>query len=238
MEKELVEILERYNIDIEKVKQDQIKLAKVIDLKDAINFPDEVGYRARYVKEKKNNMVFPATIIYKPEKGLSCIYMTQDMFSMVASTKQRYIIVFIREIVVDDKNKIDIDTYLPVVIDQKRKTIDVITEFSNDLMEETRNEALQDLIDLKEYKDNIRIYQYPSEVKDSNPKVWQIMMLHLKLINQVASFDEVSSNFLAELKKEKKNLESITYSYFMKIMRLSVNEQIDRDLLYIFRGSD
>lgn len=231
--------------------QDMLKDKNSIELDDAINFPDKVGYRARYVKEKKNNMVFPATIIYKPEKGLSCIYMTQDMFSMVASTKQRYIIVFIREIVVDDNDKdnvkIDNDTYLPVVIDQKRKTIDVIPEFSERLMadklsarlmEETRNEALQDLIDLKEYKDNIRIYQYSSEAKKSNPKVWQIMMVHLKLINQVASFDEVSSNFLAELEKQNKDINAITYSYFMKIMRLSVNEQIDHDLLYIFHGSD
>jgi hypothetical protein len=216
--------------------KDSIELLPIDKSSDnAINFPDDVGYRARFVKETDKNILFPATIIYKPNEEKSCIYMKDDMTKMISAITQRFIVVFIREVVVDS-NEITLDTYLPIFIDQKRKTIDIIPEFSdsNNLMKETRNDAIVDLIDTEGYKINV----YNTQDKDSNPRIWQIMMVHLKLINQVGSFNDMATNFLAELEKQNKNLKSITYSYFMKIMRLSVNEKIDRDLLYIFHGSD
>ena len=221
-----------------------------IELKEAINFQQK-EFRALYVKETDKRLLSPITIIYNSSNNKACTYMKKDISSMISATKQRFIAIFAREIIVDKEGSISKDTYLPIVIDQKedRRTIDLISETDAkmessmpkfaELLKNKRKELVEDLIELKQGTGknyDLRMYlDIPSEV---DPRVWQIMMVHLKLINQIGSFEQLAGNFLADLESERKNIKSIVYSYFMKIMRLSVNEQVDLDLLSIFHGGD
>lgn len=181
-----------------------------------------------------NEIVYPITIIY--DSGKSTIFMRKDLPNLVHSTDQRFIFILVREIVVEN-NKIANNSYFPIIIDQKqdRKTIDVISEPTKyddnmgKIMMQKRTEVINELIDTEGY--NIRMYTNIPE--STNPRIWQIMMIHLKLINHIGSFEELGNNLLDLFKKENKDIKSITYSYFMKIMRLSVDENVDRELLSI-----
>lgn len=210
-----------------------------IELNEAINFGNK-EFRALYVKESKNNMIYPATIIYNSREDTSCIYVKKDLPSLISNINatHRFIIIFVREITVDGNGRITRDTYLPFFIDQKsdRKTIDILAEYDmrpNDMIEKTRMEALSDLFDTKGY--TIRNYKNVPAGTDS--RVWQIMMTHLKLINQKDPFEDIEKAFIDQLREENKELSKITYSYFMKITRLSTDQNVDTDLLYVFNGN-
>ena len=263
-----------------------------IELNQSFTFPllkDGSGYaeyKADYVKDSKNKIIIPATIVYNSTDSEYCIYMKNDLARLIRNIPQRHIAIFVREITIDGEKNTLKDTYLPIFIDQKedRKTIDIIPELeetkaeregkasdavarassprggspragaravspralaataaapgaSDDYSIDTiRRTALEDLFETTGTDYKIRIHNsVPTGV---NPRVWQIMLIHLKLINPVLSFDQIQTEFMKEIDAERKDLRSIVYSYFMKISRLSTNEQVDYDLLSIFHGTE
>lgn len=229
-----------------------------IEIKDAFSKTEGREFRAYYLKDTPNSIIIPATLVYS---NPPCVYMKNDLFSLISQASQRQIVIFAKEIW---QNK---DSYLAIFIDQKedRKTIDIIPEFrdragagagavpmeivgasesgmaslagagagASELSAE-RKRLLDDLFNSTGY--TIRYHDQFGQ-GNINPRVWQIMLIHLKLINKpYDSFDALQSELIKEIGAG--NVKSIVYSYYMKILRLSTNQNTDYELLSVFHGSD
>jgi len=209
-----------------------------LEFKDAFTKTEGREFKAMYLKDTGNSIVIPATLVYSDP---ACVYMKNDLYGLISKITQRQIVILAKEVW---QGK---DSYLAIFIDQKedRKTIDIIPEVASRAgagagagvgLSEERKRLIDDLFDTNGF--TIRYHDRFDEGM-MNPRIWQIMLIHLKLINKPTdSFESLQAELVKELKADGKDINAIIYSYYMKILRLSVDEKTDYELLSVFHGND